>query len=221
MEREIKSLLVLGATGRTGRHIVEQALKQELRVTVLVRDPEKLIEFRHHPQLEILKGDVTNFPDVYNAVQGNDAIISALGRDGKDVSPITRGTENIIAAIRKSAVSRLICLSSFGAGSTRPESNWILRAMIRIAGLQKSFEAKAQQEILLYKSKINFTLAMAGTLADGSSMGDLFAYSVGQLPCIKGMPKKIARERVASFMLDQLRSQQWSRNTVCILGEAD
>ncbi|MFM8850133.1 MAG: NAD(P)-dependent oxidoreductase [Cytophagales bacterium] len=219
MEREIKSLLVLGATGRTGRHIVEQALRQELRVTVLVRDPAKLNEYRHHPQLEILKGDVTNFSDVYNAVQGNDAIISALGRDGKDVSPITRGTENIIAAIKKSAVSRLICLSSFGAGSTRSESNWILRTMISFAGLQKSFEAKAQQEILLYKSKINFTLAMAGTLADGCT-GDLFAYGTGQLPCIYGMPKKIARQSVASFMLDQLHSQEWSRNTVCLLGEA-
>ncbi|MFM8742344.1 MAG: NAD(P)H-binding protein, partial [Cytophagales bacterium] len=48
MEREIKSLLVLGATGRTGRHIVEQAVRQELRVTVLVRNPAKLNEYRHH-----------------------------------------------------------------------------------------------------------------------------------------------------------------------------
>ncbi|MFM7851711.1 MAG: NAD(P)-dependent oxidoreductase, partial [Flammeovirgaceae bacterium] len=165
MEREIKSLLVLGATGRTGKHVVEQALRQKLRVTVLVRNPEKLKDLSSHPQLEILKGDVTNFANVYNAVQGNDAIISALGRDGKDIAPITCGTENIIAAIKKSEVSKLICLSSFGAGSTRPQSNWILRTMICLAGLQKSFEAKAQQELLLYKSRINFTCAVIGQRA--------------------------------------------------------
>lgn len=220
MEREIKSILILGSTGRTGRHIVQQALGQGLRVTVLVRNPSKLNGLSNHPQLEILKGDVLNFEDVYNAVQGNDAIVSALGRDGKDVTPITRGTENIIAAIQKSTVSRLICLSSFGAGSTHSHSGWIFRAMIRFGGLRKSFEAKAQQELLFYKSKINFTLVMAGPLADVHSMSDLSAYSVGHLPFMNSMPKKIAREKVASFMLEQLHSRQWSRNTVCLLEES-
>ena len=143
---------------------------------------------------------------------------SALGRDGKDIAPIACGTENIIAAIKKSAVSKLICLSSFGAGSTRTQSNWVLRTMICLAGLQKSFEAKAQQELLLYKSRINFTLAMAGPLADGCT-GDVYAYAAGQLPRIHGMPKKIARQSVASFMLDQLHSHEWNRHTVCLLGE--
>lgn len=220
MEREIKSILVLGGTGRTGKHIVEQALGQGLRVTVLVRNPSKMNGISNHPQLEVLKGDVLNFPDVYNAVQGNDAVVSALGRDGKDVAPITRGTENIIAAIQKSSVSRLICLSSFGSGSTRSKSSWLLNSMVRLAGLQKFFEAKAQQELLFYKSRIDFTLVMAGTLADGNSTSDLFTYSIGQLPCVNGMPKTIAREKVASFMLEQLHSRQWSRNTVCLLAEA-
>ncbi len=221
MEREIKSILVLGGTGRTGKYIVEQALQQGLRVTVLVRDPSKMNGLSDNPHLEILKGDVVNFPDVYNAVQGNDAIVSALSRDGKNIAAITRGTENVITAIQKSRVCRLICLSSFGSGSTRSKSNWVLNSLVRLAGLQKSFEAKAQQELLFYKSKIDFTLVMAGTLADGNSASDLFAYSVGQLPCIAGMPKKIAREKVASFMLEQLHSRQWNRNTVCLLAEND
>lgn len=218
MERTIKSILVLGGTGRTGKHVVEQALQQGLRVTTLVRDPSKSNALSEHPNLEVLKGDVLNYPDVYNAVQGNDAIVSALGRDGKDVSPITKGTENILAAIRKSNVCKLICLSSFGAGSTRPKSPWLLKAMIRFAGLQRSFEAKAQQELLCFKSKIDFTLVMAGTLTDKEeNQGS--AYALTQLPCMGVLPQKISRSNVAAFMLEQLHSTRWTRNSVSFLAE--
>lgn len=218
MEKTIKSILVLGGTGRTGKHVVEQALQQGLRVTTLVRDPSKENGLSEHPNLEIVKGDVLHYPDVYNAVQGNDAIVSALGRDGKDVSPITKGTENILAAVRKSRVCKLVCLSSFGAGSTRSKSPWLLNTLVRLAGLQRSFEAKAQQELLFYMSKIDFTLIMASTLTDeGQDQGT--AYALTQLPCVTGLPKKISRSKVAAFMLDQLHSNRWSRNTVCLLAE--
>ena len=63
----IKSILILGATGRTGRRVVEQALRQGFEVTALVRHPDKLGEWLNHPKLEILRGDVLNYPDVFNA----------------------------------------------------------------------------------------------------------------------------------------------------------
>ena len=220
MKTATKSILVLGGTGRTGRYIVEQALNDGLRVTALVRDPAKLNHLLSNTNLEILKGDVAHFPDLYNAVQGNDAIVSALGRDGKNIDAITKGTENIIAAVQKSKIRRTICLSSFGAGSTRSNKNWLLNTMVRMGGLNGSFQAKAHQELLLYKSKIDFTLVMAGTLADKPQTNGCFAYSTNQLPCIKGLPKKVERLKVAKFMLDQLDSNRWARNTVCLLAES-
>lgn len=220
MQRKIKSVLVLGATGRTGIHIVQQALQQGLLVTALVRDAAKLHQLSNHPNLEVLKGDVTRFVDVYNAVQGNDAVLCAIGCDGRDVAPIIKGTENIIAAIQKSKISRVICLSSFGAGSTRFKSSWLLKMMVKLAGLSPSFDAKAQQEFLLYKANVDFTLVMAGTLVEATHLHDLFAYSVTDVPCVKAVPKKIVRKEVAGFMLTQLHTQQWSRNTVCLLAES-
>jgi putative NADH-flavin reductase len=217
--RNIESILVLGGTGKTGRRVVAQALEKGLRVTVLARQPEKLREWNAHPNLEILKGDVLHYPDVYNAVQGNDAIISALGRDGENVNAITKGTENMIAAVQRSKIIKIICLSSFGAGSTQPKTNWWLNAIVRVGGLHRSFQAKAHQELLLYKSKIDFTLVMAGTLADRPQPNGCFAYSTNEIPCINGLPKKIERAKVATFMLDQLDSNRWTRNTVCLLAE--
>jgi putative NADH-flavin reductase len=219
MEREIKSIVVLGGTGRTGIHVVQQALQRGLRVTTLVRDSSKLKGLLDHPELEIVKGDVTNFSDIYNAVQGNDAIISILGRIGKNNAAIIQGTENIIAAVQKSRISKTICLSSFGAGSTRSRSSWLFNLLVRVTGLRASFEAKTQQELLFYKSRIDFTLIMACRLTDDLSIKELSAYPADQLPFIHGIPKKVARTKVATFMLDQLDSRCWSRKTVCLLAE--
>ncbi|MFN7600231.1 MAG: NAD(P)-dependent oxidoreductase [Bacteroidota bacterium] len=219
MTTTIKSILVLGGTGRTGQHIIEQALKHGLRVTALARNPDKLNKWADNANLEILKGDVSRFPDVYNAVQGNDAIVSALGRDGRNLDAITKGTENIITAVQKSEIKKTICLSSFGAGSTHPYSDWILKLIVHLSGLSSAFQAKAHQELLLYKSKINFTLVMAGTLADQTHANGCFAYSTNNLPHINGLPDKIDRVAVAKFMLEQLDSTHWVRNTVCLLAE--
>ena len=80
---EIRSILILGGTGRTGKYIIDQALQKGYKVTLLARDPSKLNGMGNNPLVEIIKGDVLHYPDIYNAVQGNDVILSALGRDEK------------------------------------------------------------------------------------------------------------------------------------------
>src|SRR5437588_2338714 len=70
-------LLVIGATGGTGREIVQQALGQGHEVTAFVRDPAKLqIE---HANLRIVKGDVLDYTSVESAMRGQEAVLSALG----------------------------------------------------------------------------------------------------------------------------------------------
>lgn len=74
------NILILGATGRVGSHIVTHALQDGHHVTVLVRTPEKVHPL--HANLTIIEGNVLNQDDVARAVQGNDVVISALNTDG-------------------------------------------------------------------------------------------------------------------------------------------
>jgi putative NADH-flavin reductase len=217
LEKNIRSILILGGTGKTGKHIVRMALEQGLRVTALTRHPDKFNGLVDHPSLEILRGDVLNYPDVYNAVQGNDAVVSTLGREGPRISVLTRGTSNIIRAIGQSSVQKLICLSSFGAGSTKRVSGWLWKAMITMAGQQASFEAKTQQELLLYQSNLDFTLVMAGWLTDQSTTCAPDPYSIQQIPVIRGFPPATSRKWLAAFLLGQVASDSWKRKTVCLL----
>ena len=76
-------VLIVGATGGTGRQLVEQALERGYVVTALARDPSALrVE---HPRLTVVRGNVLDYPSVDAAVRGQDAVLSALGHNSSFV----------------------------------------------------------------------------------------------------------------------------------------
>jgi putative NADH-flavin reductase len=70
-------LLIFGATGATGRALVEQALEQGHEVTAFARNPEKVRTT--HKNLHVAKGDIMDATSIAAAMQGQDAVLSALG----------------------------------------------------------------------------------------------------------------------------------------------
>ncbi len=70
-------LLIFGATGGTGRALVQQALEQGHVVTAFARNPSKISAV--HSNLHIVKGDILDYASVEAAVHGQDAVLSALG----------------------------------------------------------------------------------------------------------------------------------------------
>jgi putative NADH-flavin reductase len=70
-------LLIFGASGKTGRELVKQGLAQGHEITAFVRNPAK---FSHtHQSLHVVQGDILRYETVESAVQGQDAVLSALG----------------------------------------------------------------------------------------------------------------------------------------------
>src|SRR5258708_26293388 len=102
------SLVVLGATGGTGRLVVEQEFAAGHTVTALVRSPEKLTLSNHN--FRVIAGQATDPSAVSRAFDGADAVISALGGNGSVISESTRA---IVEAAHKAEVSRVVVLSSF------------------------------------------------------------------------------------------------------------
>lgn len=81
-------ILVFGASGKTGKHVVEQALEAGHSVTAFVRDPTKLPS--SHPNLRLIQADVLEAAQVEQAMPGVEAVISALG-PGKNSPPDLSG----------------------------------------------------------------------------------------------------------------------------------
>lgn len=95
-------LVIFGATGGTGRALVEQALKQGHVVTAFARNPAKVLSASGN--LKVVKGDILNFESVETAIEGQDAVLSALG-----VKP--RVWLILIAALAAQVLARVLSLS--------------------------------------------------------------------------------------------------------------
>src|ERR1700731_957378 len=102
------NLVILGATGRTGRLVVEQALAAGHTVTALVRSPEKLTI--RNSNLRVVAGRATDPGDVARALASVDAVLTTLGGSGSVIADSTRA---IVAAANQTGVKRVVLLSSF------------------------------------------------------------------------------------------------------------
>ena len=111
-------VLIVGATGGTGRQLVEQALERGHTVTALARDPSALrVE---HPRLTVMRGNVLDYPSVEAAVRGQDVVVSALGhkRFFGPTRILSEGTRNVLHAMETHGVQRFVCETALGIGSS-------------------------------------------------------------------------------------------------------
>ena len=105
-------LLVLGATGRTGRHIVTQALEKGHQVTILARDRSRVDD--QHGRLRVIEGDVRNNAALAEAMPGQDAVISVIGRgmSFKSENLIEQSVPGILETMQALGIRRLMFTSN-------------------------------------------------------------------------------------------------------------
>jgi putative NADH-flavin reductase len=112
-EKSIMHITVFGASGKTGRQTIFQALNQGHQVTAFARKPSGVTI--QHKNIEIIQGDILEYDKVREAVAGSDAVICAVGVNmNKPNTILSDGTRNILKAMEETGVKRLICMSSAG-----------------------------------------------------------------------------------------------------------
>ncbi|MGB0905174.1 MAG: NAD(P)-dependent oxidoreductase, partial [Mangrovicoccus sp.] len=90
-------LIIFGATGSIGRHVVAQAQADGHQVTAFTRSGQAPKDTPNG--VSVIKGDVLNPIDVANAIEGHDAVICVLGNGAKG-GLRAEGTENIVAGMK-------------------------------------------------------------------------------------------------------------------------
>jgi uncharacterized protein YbjT (DUF2867 family) len=201
------NLVVLGATGRTGRLVVEHALAAGHTVTALVRSPEKLTSTTAN--LRVVTGQATETSAVSSALEGADAVISTLG--GKP-SVIADSTRAIVAAARKAGVSRVVMLSTFAAERDRLDAGTRLLTGIGMGAMLKD---KSAGEEILRRSDLDWTIVYASILSDSPASGSVVVLPEGAK---RGLSQKISRADVAAWMVEAATTVQHSRSSVGITG---
>lgn len=190
-------LLLLGATGGTGRQLLSQALEAGHEVTALVRSPEKLTA---GGRLIVRVGDATDPASVDAAVAGQDAVLSALGvRSPLGEELIAPSLRVVVPAMQKHGVRRLVWLSALGVGQTREQAPAMLRVPFSTV-LRRIGRDKAAGEEYLRSTDLDWTLVYPPALTNGPRTG---SYRSGETITVRGLPR-ISRADVAEFMLAQL-----------------
>jgi putative NADH-flavin reductase len=207
-----KKVLIVGATGGTGRSLVEQALTAGHSVTAFVRNPEKV--GRHHERLRVVAGDAASgAPSLSQAMRGQDAVISALGRGQsfKADSLIQRSVPHLLAAMQEHGVRRLVFTSALGVTETVQQIPLMMLVFARLL-LRDIYADKAAGEALIRRSGLEWTIVHPAGLTNGPLTG---TYRAGERLALRGFPT-ISRADTAHFLISQLDDRSYIGKVVVI-----
>jgi putative NADH-flavin reductase len=194
-------LLVIGSTGRTGKHVVEQGLRRGYEITAFTRRPQELAGVTGLKQ--IVHGDALNLEDVRKAVQGQDAVISAVGASG-----IAR---NLILAMQEFGVPRLVMTSSRSVTATRP---WL---PVTLAWLffREAYVDLARAEGMIEMSNLDWSIVRATMLNDKPFTGKVHIDFEANAT---GGAMTLTRADYAMTLLNVLEDPQMIKRAVGVCG---
>lgn len=163
-------ITVFGATGQVGRRIVNYALAKGLTVRAFGRNVIHLIdEDLKNDQLVAIQGSVFDEDDVLNAIEGADAVLSALGGsfDGTDKTR-SLGIKTIAAQMQKAGVKRIVALGGSGVLSS-PDGSYIIDGPDYAAQYLPVGLEHLQAFINLEKSDLDWTFVCSPDIKDSEA----------------------------------------------------
>lgn len=215
---------IFGATGPTGLRLLERAIAEGHEVTAFARDPSKL-EARHE-RLVVARGDAFDAGDVEGAVAGAEAVISSVrggkpsnplrpSRSGDPNGPASAGAGNIVAAMKKHGVGRLVCQTAWGVGESKekpgPAGSFFMNVLMPLF-LRDEYADKEAAERTVKESGLDWTIVRPMILTNGA-WTNAYRATADLKP---GRRFWISRADVADFLLKQLSDGAFLREAPAI-----
>jgi putative NADH-flavin reductase len=207
-------VVVFGANGATGRRLVDQALAAGHRVVAVTRRPD---DVSSRVGLTVARVDVTDGDAVDTVVAGSDAVLSVLG-DSYSRRPInvySVGARNIIAAMKRHGVTRLVVVGSAAIDpGYRPSNSFFYTRVVEPLFMRRPgrtlYADNGRMEDLVRASDVNWTIIRSCWLFDSAEV-TRYRVSTGSA---QGM--FTARSDLAACMLTQLTDDRFVRKVVAV-----
>ena len=215
-----KNLLVLGATGATGRWFVQMALERGHRVTALIRSKNSLEE---RDGLEIVQGDVLDTDALDRVMEGKDAVLSCLGirRENQAdpwsplVSPADltkRSAQNTVNAMKNHGVRRVIGISAAGVGDSKDKSDGDIMSVVQKSNIAIAFRDLENMEEVYANSGLDSLVVRPVTLVDGEPTDR------AKIVEFYKATSEISKSDVAGWMLDAIERIEPFANRTEMIG---
>lgn len=208
----IMKVIVFGATGMVGKQLVKQALFNGYAVKTFGRNV--FSEFDTDEEgLELVKGALFDEKEVYEAIKGCDAVLSALGGsiDGSDKTR-TLGMKNIITQMKKAAVRKIVAVGGFGVLNADENSLLIDQDNYPKEYLAVGMEHKKAYEYL-NESGLDWTFVCCPDIINHEATGS-FVTNASYPP--DPNTYKINSGDLALFMLGELKKDEYVKERVGI-----
>ena len=204
-------ITIFGATGMVGKQLVNQALHNGHDVRAYGRNVITS-DFRNAEKLTLIPGAMFDDKEVYKAIKGSDAVLSALGgsMDGSD-NTRSLGMKKIVAQMEKAGVKRIVSIGGMGLldgpdGKMLMENPDFPREFLPVTWEhQKALEA-------LQSSSLSWTMVCPPAINDGDATG-IFSTKADEMPAGKN---SIISGDLALFMLDELSGNSFIHQRVGI-----
>ncbi len=205
-------LLIIGAAGKTGTALVQEALARGHQVTALVHHREK---YDAPTGVEVFAGDAQNPGKLEQALQGQDAVLDALGGHFPWMTSTleTNGARAVVEAMRQTGVRRLLIVSTIGEGDSAANVHGWYGHLFMSTLLRGAMKDKAGMESVIQSADdLDWTIVRPAGLHDTDNQGDIRVVT----PESGEKVRFIARADVAIFMLDELAENQYIHQAVGI-----
>jgi putative NADH-flavin reductase len=204
-------ITVIGANGRSGRKIVEEALSKSWTVTAFLRNRSKLpIE---HPNLSFVEGDVYDTEKISQAIAGAEAVVSALGQSdiSGEVNLMSDGMKNILPAMQHHGVTRVIAIG--GMGVLQANESIYIKDLPDFPAIYKNVsEGHFKVYELLKQADVDWTFLCCPYIPDGEKTG-VYEVRKDYMPPGK---QQIFTGDIAHFVINELEQNNFLRTRVGI-----
>ncbi len=202
-------VVVFGASGGLGLQVIKQALEAGHIITAFVRSPEKFDV--KHTNLTVFKGDSMDVAAVEKVMEGHEAVVSALGPTRPPVPHMMETSAiNIMAAMKKHGVHRLVSTTGAGVHQPEDEPKFIDRFIVFLLNfLTKDVVLDSAENVkTIQASDLEWTIVRFPRLVDGEHTDD---YRVGFVG--KDSGTQLSRADGADFILKELTEKKWLRKS--------
>ena len=213
-------VLVVGATGGSGRAAVKSLLAAGHQVSAFARHADVLASMG--AGLRCINGDVLRPVDIEAAVEGQDAVIVTLGISesalrvrlagsvGTAMNVRSVGTRHIITAMRKWSVRKLVVQTSYGVGETRGRLTLLYRLVFALL-LKPQIADTELQEQLVRESGLDWVIVQPVNLTDLEQVDPCFASPEGHT-----LGMKVSRAQVGRFLAEQAPASRYLHRAVAL-----
>ncbi len=203
-------VLVVGAAGKSGRAVVEQALAAGHDVTAFVHETKGYLS---DSNVRVVEGDARDRSAMDSAMLGQDAVIDTIGNKNplKATTLESSAAATITASMQSSGVRRLVVISMTGEGESEANTNWGGRLLLSTL-LRAEMKDKAAMEAIVDASGLDWIIVRPPFLSDDPGTGNFHVFS-GET---KETAHKLTRADLATFMVAQLSSDEYLQKAVAV-----